>query len=166
MTTLVLSPPAVARTWWEHRTYPRALSQVSRARHDLARDLAGFDTDTIDTALLCLGELAANAVEHTAGACFHRALALVDERFLWLAVLDDGGALGSPHIPEQTAADPWCASEDGRGLLLIQALAAQWGSYSLGPHENTTDLGRAVWATLPVESNTLPVGLPAFVFTT
>ncbi|MFL1376783.1 ATP-binding protein [Nocardiopsis protaetiae] len=165
MTTPVLSPPTVARTWWEHRTYPRALSHVGRARHDLARDLAGFDTDTVDIALLCLGELAANAVEHTAGPCFHRALALIDERILWLAVLDDGGATGSPHVPEQATEDLRRASEDGRGLLLIQALAVQWGSYTLGPHENTTDLGRAVWAALPIEPGMVPADLPAFALT-
>ncbi|MFY7065717.1 ATP-binding protein [Nocardiopsis changdeensis] len=165
MTRLVLSPPAAARTWWEHRTYPRVLPHVGRARHDLARDLAGFDTDTIDTALLCLGELAANAVEHTSGPCFHRALALIDERILWLAVLDDGGAVGSPHIPEQATEDLWRTSEDGRGLMLIQALAVEWGSYTLGPRENTTILGRAVWAALPIEPGAIPADLPAFVLT-
>ncbi|WP_435106847.1 ATP-binding protein [Nocardiopsis synnemataformans] len=158
----VLSPPRRAATWWEHRAYPSDLAQARQVRADLRTDLAGFDSDLTDTVLLCAAELAANAVKYAPeGQEFLRALALLDERTLWLAVVDEGGGTGLPRIPDDRSDDEWSLAEGQRGLMLVDSLAQAWGHYSVGPGSTRLSLG--VWATFPVLLNERPSGLPGFV---
>ncbi|WP_159943594.1 MULTISPECIES: ATP-binding protein [unclassified Nocardiopsis] len=162
--TVTLSPPRRAATWWDHRTYPSHLSQVSRVRADLRTDLAGFDPDLTDTVLLCAAELAANAVRYAPdGNEFLRALALVDDHTLWLAITDQGGGTGLPRIPAQRSEDAWATAEGQRGLLLVSALAREWGYYSLGP--GNTRLGLGVWAVFAPDPARVPTGLGRLVLT-
>lgn len=157
----VPSPPRRASTWWEHRAYPSDLSQARQVRADLRADLAGFASDVVDTVLLCAAELAANAVKYARGREFLRALALLDEHTLWLAVVDEGGGAGLPRIPDDRSDDEWSLAEGQRGLMLVDALADEWGHYPVGP--GSARLGLGVWATFPVPADELPSGLPGFV---
>ncbi len=157
----VPSPPRRASTWWEHRAYPSDLAQARQVRADLRADLAGFEPDLVDTVLLCAAELAANAVKYAQGREFLRALALLDERTLWLAVVDEGGGSGLPRVPKERSEDEWSLAEGQRGLMLVDSLAQTWGHYSVGP--GSTRLGLGGWATFPVSPDERPSGLPGFV---
>lgn len=155
-------PPRRAATWWEHCTYPAHLSRVGRVHAGLRADLAGFGPDLVDTVLLCTAELAANAVKYAPGGGeFLRALALVDTRTLWLAVVDEGDGTAFPRVPEERLEAEWSLAEGQRGLLLVDALAETWGHYPVGP--GTARLGLGVWALFPVSPEEAPVGLPGFV---
>ncbi|WDZ90373.1 ATP-binding protein [Nocardiopsis sp. HUAS JQ3] len=156
------SPPRRASTWWEHRVYRSDLAQARQVRADLRADLAGFDPDLVDTVLLCAAELVANAVKYAPeGREFLRALALLDERTLWLAVVDEGGGTGLPRIPDDRSDDEWSWAEGQRGLMLVDSLAQAWGHYPVGP--GSARLGLGVWATFPVSPDERPLGLPGFV---
>ena len=57
-------------------------------------------------------------------------------------VVADGGGVGQPHL--RTGAD---LDEDGRGLRLVDNLAAQWGSFRLpGAQVVWSDLGQPLRA--------------------
>ncbi|MBR7832449.1 ATP-binding protein [Actinospica durhamensis] len=95
-------------------------SSPSRARSWLTQVLeaAGTSQDTIDTALLAVSELVTNAVVHTDSA-----------RILVSAQVVDGGVRLVVHDDDAPA--DWQGpsrglAERGRGLLLIQALAAEF----------------------------------------
>lgn len=86
-----------------------------------------------EDAELVVSELVSNAVRHTAGEI---ELAIVlHEHFLHLAVHDS-----SADPPRMTSPDP-DSGEGGRGLLLVDAVTAGWGS-------TPTAAGKHVWATL------------------
>jgi anti-sigma regulatory factor (Ser/Thr protein kinase) len=88
-----------------------------------------------DDAKLVVTELVSNALRHGTGEI---ELALVlRERFLYLAVHD-----ASPVPPMMTLPDPE-TGEGGRGLILVDAVAADWGSAR-------TANGKYVWATLRI----------------
>ena len=85
--------------------------------------------------ILCLSELAANAVLHSGsrrpGGTFTVRIQSSPGAYIEIEVRDDGG--------------PWLAAApspgSGRGLDIVRALAAEWG-IATGP------TGRTVWARL------------------
>ena len=89
-----------------------------------------------EAAQLVASELVTNAVVH-AGTAIDLTLRLVGP-VLHIAVRDGGP--GRPKI-----ADVDESSESGRGLLLVDALAASWGTFF-------PDNGKVVWATVRVRS--------------
>ena len=96
---------------------------VGPARRELRDTLSGWhvDHDTTETAALCMSELVTNAVVHASSGC-------------WVHVTHQDGTItvavrsaGSlPDLPPPGAADP--LQVHGRGLQLVGALAARWGS--------------------------------------
>ena len=114
------------------RAFPGKPEQVALARRFVAGALDGCPA--ADTAVLLASEIAANALRHTrsgAGGSF--------DVIVWrgvtaacIAVLDDGAA----RVPVPGSTDR--LAEAGRGLALVNALAARWGHCG-GP------TGRAVW---------------------
>ncbi len=84
---------------------------------------------------LCVDELVANACEHTASGTGGQVTVVVSATrdVLRITVLDQGGTLGKPCVRTDLCA------EDGRGLLLVEALSTAWGCH---PALN----GTAVWA--------------------
>lgn len=92
------------------------------ARGQLAR--WGIDSDTTDTAVLCLSELVTNVVLHTASRC-HIELCRRRERLV-VTVRDGGGGVAG----EATDAADDSLRVHGRGLQLIEALADDWGADS------------------------------------
>ena len=95
---------------------------VADACRELARDL-------VEIARLLTSELVTNAFAHGAGTIqveVHRIANRVR-----ISVADDGQR--RPHL---THADPMAPS--GRGLMLVESLAARWGVTPQGP-------GKTVW---------------------
>ena len=115
------------------------------AREFSARVLRGWDVPVLaDDAAVIVSELVSNAIRHgvggrnSSGAAYDRI-----ELILWrrsgqiiCAVTDPG--TGTPAL-----ANPDPLAEQGRGLHVVEALAATWGWTRLG------DCRKAVWAALP-----------------
>ena len=103
------------------------------ARRAMARaaELWRLDRDMTDTALLLVSELATNAIRH--GTPPVRMFLRMDSGRLRVEVSDSSPAL--PQVehpgPDQTG---------GRGLQIVQQLAARWGAYG-----SRTRLGKTVW---------------------
>ena len=142
--------PHVSPARWQARIYPGDLARMSTVRADLRIDLAGFGEDLVETLTLCASELMANAIEHTrSGDRDGRALRALFEPepgVLRLVVVDDGARASSPEIPTGRSEREWLTAERGRGLLMVDMLAARWGAYPVVPFPFCADLGTAVWA--------------------
>src|SRR5215471_8796673 len=112
-------------------TYPGRPERVRQARAAARGLLAGCPA--ADEVILCLSELAANAVLHSSsrrpGGTFTVRIGSRPGADIRLEVEDDGGPWLAP------APDPG----SGRGLDIIGALAAEWGVA-------TSPRGRTVWA--------------------
>jgi anti-sigma regulatory factor (Ser/Thr protein kinase) len=108
--------------------WPQRLRRLSRAslRHWGRPDLA-------ETAELLLTELVTNALRHACGPEIGIRVYFQDDHLV-IEVND-----GSPAIPVPRCAGP--DDENGRGLFLVEALAASWG---VSPDGVTT------WCTLPL----------------
>src|SRR5215472_17505382 len=111
--------------------YPGRPEHVRQARADARGLLAGHPA--ADEVILCLSELAANAVLHSdsrrPGGTFTVRIESCPGAHIRIEVEDDGG--------------PWLAAASdpasGRGLDIIRVLAADWGVA-------TSPAGRTVWA--------------------
>ena len=115
------------------RTFPATAAQVREARLFLAGILG--DQRFAADALLCLSELASNAVVHSRsrepGGSF-TVRAQLDGQRLRVEVGDQGGPW---HTPTRASTH----KEDGRGLLIVGQLAARWGC------EGHSRYGWTVW---------------------
>ncbi|MFF7991551.1 ATP-binding protein [Kitasatospora xanthocidica] len=108
------------------------------ARHLLRAYLAGLPTGDCytDTAELLLGELFANAVQHSdapADRLIEIRFALIGDR-LRIEVHDAGTGHPTPHTATPD-------DEHGRGLHLVNELAERWGHCP-----RTGGIGKFVWA--------------------
>jgi anti-sigma regulatory factor (Ser/Thr protein kinase) len=106
-----------------HHDVPPDPAAVSGARRFLRRTLQGWgvDDDTSDTAVLCLSELVTNAVIHTHAGC--SVSVLLDDGVLATVVRDSGVA---DDTADEARDEP--LRVHGRGLQLVDALVARWGS--------------------------------------
>jgi serine/threonine-protein kinase RsbW len=112
-------------------TYPGSPEHVRQVRADARGLLAGCPAT--EEVILCLSELAANAVLHSdsrrPGGTFTVRIESCPGAHIRIEVNDDGG--------------PWLARAhgpgSGRGLDIIRVLAAEWGVA-------TSPAGRTVWA--------------------
>jgi serine/threonine-protein kinase RsbW len=114
--------------------YPRARRSVPAARDFVRTALADWSVlERADDILLCVSELATNAVRHgvPAGRGFLLYVALDAEGVLRIEVHDSGD--GEPRL--RTGNDQ---AENGRGLLLVDVLADTWGVGERVP-------GKIVW---------------------
>ncbi|MDI3386483.1 putative ATP-grasp-modified RiPP [Streptomyces sp. B-S-A8] len=120
--------------------FSRTRAAVGRARQFVGNAIADHVPDErAEDILLCASELATNALQHTPpGRMFRVCLTLASDA-LRLEVHDAGN--GTPHVREAGEGDG-----GGRGLLLVSALADEWGTARrAGP-------GKCVWATFPFPS--------------
>lgn len=136
LAALLTSPGPADRP--RRRIFPGDPAQVGHARRFVQQALAAYGAAT-DAALLT-SELATNAIQHTAtgqGGTFE---VIVCQRpaTVRIAVLDQG----SLTIPE--AAPDQGLHTSGRGLILVDALARQWG-------QQGNQHSRAVWFELGAE---------------
>lgn len=143
-------PTRVRWTVW------RLPDAVMHARRFTARTLRSWNvTEELDVALLVVSELVTNAIAHTQGEV-RLDLTLAADR-LRIAVND-----ASPRAPVKPASVDWEAT-GGRGLLLVEAMSASWGSVPLSG-------GKQVWSEVALlpgeqlgaeEAPTGPDGRPA-----
>ncbi|MFI8858518.1 ATP-binding protein [Streptomyces prasinus] len=130
--------PTPARTFTQRFSATRRGARLARllAAHQLTEWGHPHGTETHDTAVLVVAELAANAVLHgcVPGRDFSLPLARDDVRGVIRIEVSDTHP-GSP-VPTAAAAD----GEHGRGLTLVDALAAHWGV------TGRTGPGKTVWA--------------------
>ncbi|MFJ9538673.1 ATP-binding protein [Streptomyces sp. NPDC101225] len=114
--------------------YPRDRRSVAVAR-DLTRiTLADWGlTRRGDDVLLCVSELATNALLHGVppNRCLRLCLTLTTDEVLRVEVHDSGS--GEVLVPE-----PLLDAEGGRGLCLVRALSDAWGVREREP-------GKVVW---------------------
>lgn len=110
-------------------------------RHELAAELSQLrvDQDCIDDAVLVASELVANAIRHTVPLD----RSAIDVR--WDVVTDtvliqvEDGSSTPPRRREPGERQP-----GGRGLGIVEALAAEWGV-------DPTARGKRVWARVPLQ---------------
>ncbi|MFI9064499.1 ATP-binding protein [Streptomyces sp. NPDC053429] len=130
----VTNEPALVRD----RFYPRSRQTVGAARHFASGTLDAWAVaDRLDDVLLCVSELATNALLH--GVPPGRGYRLRLLRFggvVRVEVHDSGG--GRPRIGGRSD-----DAECGRGLLLVAAVADRWG---VGPRSP----GKTVWCELDI----------------
>ncbi|MET9558146.1 ATP-binding protein [Streptomyces sp. NPDC006645] len=122
------NPPTVQRERFyrrERRSVPAARQFVREAVIDWALG------DRLDDALLCVSELATNALVHGVppGRGYRLQLSLLADGVFRIEVHDSGD--GRPSVRE-----PY--GESGRGLMLVAALADKWGVGERDP-------GKIVW---------------------
>jgi serine/threonine-protein kinase RsbW len=126
-------------------TVRHAAESAAEVRRALVADLvrAGLSRDFLDDAVLLATELVGNSVRY-AHALSGDVLKVSWELTRWRLVLrvTDGGGRDAPHVEDAGPRDT-----RGRGLAIVDALAAEWG----------VDRGRdgrggvsTVWAELPV----------------
>lgn len=112
------APPSTAP---HEQVFPAHPGQVGAARGYLSAILAGCPA--AEDAVLCLSELATNAITHSRsrqpGGAFTVRVQLHGGR-LRVEVSDQGGPWQSP-----TRASP--DEQNGRGLLIVGQLASRWG---------------------------------------
>jgi anti-sigma regulatory factor (Ser/Thr protein kinase) len=104
---------------------PGTPESVSTARQ-IARELLGDEHPAIETTMLLISELVTNSVLHSRSGEPGGRVTLVlctGPAGILIQVSDDGG-------PSEPRVSPICAdgAEHGHGLLLVDALAARWGS--------------------------------------
>lgn len=119
----------------KRRAFPGRADQIAKARDFTRRVLASCPV--LDEATLLVGELATNAVEHTAtgsGGQFDVTI-YRDETLTIIAVRDDG----SDNAPATRPLD--LLAEDGRGLGLVELIANRWGCCG-------NERGRTIWLEL------------------
>ncbi|MFH9553307.1 ATP-binding protein [Streptomyces sp. NPDC017435] len=122
------------------RMFPGLPWQVAQARHFVAALLEGEASSLVDSAVLVVGELAANAVRHTRSG-WYRGWFLVVVHFrddlICIEVVDQGG-----DEEPQVRSVARHVEEDGRGLMMIAACAKDWGV------KDRPSGARCVWAEL------------------
>jgi anti-sigma regulatory factor (Ser/Thr protein kinase) len=117
----------------EEVTLPDGPEGASFARRAMVRaaDLWRLDRELTETALLLVSELVTNAIRH--GTPPVRLSLRLERDRLRVEVTDS-----SPALPELSRSSP--DQLGGRGLQIVQLLAARWGA-SASPRR----LGKTVW---------------------
>jgi anti-sigma regulatory factor (Ser/Thr protein kinase) len=117
----------------EEVTLPDGPEGASFARRAMAHaaELWRLDRELTETALLLVSEVATNAIRH--GAPPVRLSLRLEKTRLRVEVTDS-----SPVLPELNTPNP--NQPGGRGLQIVQQLAATWGASS-----SPSRLGKTVW---------------------
>ncbi|MEU3020577.1 MULTISPECIES: ATP-binding protein [unclassified Nocardiopsis] len=120
------------------RRFPGLPSQIAYARRFVARQLAV--SPEVTTATLLTSELATNAITHSdSGRSTGKFEVCVRHAPGWARVeVRDLGSTTEAPAPQHR--DPYDTAEHGRGLDLVEALAAKWGTEPR--HDGR---GRQVW---------------------
>lgn len=119
------------------RRFPNEAASVSEARRYTLDALEGIAPTVADAVAVMISELAANAVRHTGS---HFTVTIDRSEALIRVAVTDSGA-GSPVVRTPEPVEP-----SGRGLQIVQALAADWGVL---PAQDPP--GKTVWFTVGVD---------------
>jgi anti-sigma regulatory factor (Ser/Thr protein kinase) len=128
-----------AATWCRRTALPPVPESTKSARDFTAASLRWWGLPSlVQDAVLIASELAANAIRHAAPSAAGTAveLAWLHETSRLICMVTDASSLP----PVLARPDP--AAEGGRGLQIVDALAAAWGWAMLGTCQ------KAVWAAL------------------
>jgi anti-sigma regulatory factor (Ser/Thr protein kinase) len=127
------------------RTFPAEATSVAAARRFAASMVTEGPTELHETVELMVSELATNCIRHV-NASFEVSIERTDDSY-HVEVRDEGGGRPAMRSP---------APEDvsGRGLRIVDMLAARWGV------RYDADAGKTVWFTLTT-SGAKPSGRPA-----
>ena len=116
-------------------TVPCEPGSARRARTLVAAALSTWGmADLADAGTLIVTELLSNAIDHTSSRTARVVVHRTGEDRVRIGVADTGRGIPDARRPPETA-------EEGRGLLLIQALSDHWGY-------DRTPAGKLVWAEL------------------
>lgn len=119
------------------RTFARSAASVGKAR-DFVTTVVGV-CDRTDDIRVCVSELATNALQHTPAGRRFLVRIIFSEGVVRIEVHDASGATPCLRTPADT-------DERGRGLMLVSALADDWGvADRSGP-------GKFVWAAFKVQA--------------
>jgi two-component sensor histidine kinase len=124
-------------------TFPGEAASVSAARHRASEILVGLPPATVEIVLLLVSELASNVVKH-ARTSFELRVE-VSEKWIRIEVEDSGAGIPTAGTLDHTAA------VDGRGLRIVDALAADWGVV-----QQQDGLGKTVWAVVSANRVSAP----------
>ena len=129
-------------------TLPALGSGVPQARHHLCTLLTRWAVDAAlrDDAALIISELFTNALIHTDSVEI-TCRVLAAPYTLYLSITDQGHGPTGPRVRSTRTAPDRDDAENGRGLLLVSALANTWGVATDPGH------GRTVWAVLNLEAH-------------
>lgn len=129
------------------RTYPGRADHVGEARRFLASVLD--DRPAAHDAILCLSELAANAVTHSnsrePGGLFTIRASVRHRDHVRVEVKDQGGPWAQPACTD---------GQHGRGLFIVSQLASDWGISGDGR------AGWTVWFEIACPLSARPVRRP------
>lgn len=129
----MVAPPGESRHTYRLTTPTTPLSpKICRDTVALLLTATGHRPDLADTARTLVSEIVTNAVVHTASPVIDLAATVLPDG-LHVSVHDDGPA--EPLAALRVRQD----REHGRGLLLVQALAHDWGVNDVTPragHKN------------------------------
>ncbi|MFE3940651.1 ATP-binding protein [Streptomyces sp. NPDC059118] len=98
----------------------------------------------VDDARLCVSEVVSNAYRHTDSPQV-RVEVTVNRRQVTVYVTDDDPVRLPARTPGTEAGAGAGVTEGGRGLLLVEGLAARWGTTAYGAR---SPLSKTVWFTL------------------
>ena len=137
--------PAVLGPGIELGSGPQA---PGRARRYVTEVLGALraPSDVAEAAELITSELVTNSVKYGRARLVRVTVGVADGT-VTITVSDT-----SPYVPLPAVALPDAEDENGRGLVLVDALAARWGHRRAG---SGPDAGTAVWAELPLPEPTL-----------
>ncbi len=119
----------------QHWVLPKEATSPTSARRYLVALCAGLPRDMAEIALLLTSELVTNAVKYGGE---HIVLTVRDDPDLFRVEVHDDG----PRAPRVAAATSHAVG--GRGLLLVESLAHEWGTSA----EASGQDGKVVWFTL------------------
>ncbi|MGW5876003.1 ATP-binding protein [Nocardiopsis terrae] len=142
---------------WPTRIYPGTLEQTAWVRADLNTDLRRLPElgeETTEAMVLCVSEMFANAVDHSRSGAepegrVIRTLTVPAPGRVRMEVIDDGHRPDRPQtpaVPRERSVEEWAEAERGRGLLLIDHLAAAWGTRRVVDFPFCEGLGTVIWA--------------------
>jgi anti-sigma regulatory factor (Ser/Thr protein kinase) len=120
------------------RRFAPAPASVQEARRFVGAELTDLPREVVEVAVLLVSELATNAVIHAHSAFTVEVTRRPDD--VRVAVRDQGRGIPLAEHPAPTALR-------GRGLSIIEGLAASWGVERSEPH-------KTVWFTVPLRATT------------
>jgi anti-sigma regulatory factor (Ser/Thr protein kinase) len=120
------------------RRFPNEATAVSEARRYTLAAIDDLSPQLADAVAVMVSELAANAVRHTGS---HFTVSIDRSPELIRIAVTDGGS-GSPIVKNPEPVEP-----SGRGLQIVQALAADWGVIPASEPP-----GKTVWFTVAVDA--------------